>query len=75
MYRPEVPVVKYSLAWTVDPAGANLRLSWDASWAGVTLENAPGLSPPVQWTPVIGVAGNSATVPLSEQARFYRLRK
>jgi probable HAF family extracellular repeat protein len=59
---------------------ANLILSWPTNTAGFTLQSAPGLNPPVDWTdwtspPAIVGAEFSVTNQALEGARFYRLKK
>ncbi len=54
--------------------GDTVTLSWPAEATGFTLEASPTLAP-ATWTPVEGVSGNSVTVPLSGQSRFFRLRR
>lgn len=52
-----------------------LTLSWDAAATGFTLESTPSLRPPVEWTPVAGVANNQATLSVLGASRFYRLHR
>src|SRR5690606_6711091 len=56
---------------SVSRQGANLVISWVGT--GFTLESTENLATP-NWTPVTGVTGNSATIPPTDNARFYRLR-
>jgi hypothetical protein len=58
------------LAFTV--ANNQLTLTWTGD--GFVLEENANVANAAGWTAVAGVTGNSATVPLTEAARFYRLR-
>jgi hypothetical protein len=59
----------------VSGQGGQLRMEWEAGMSGWILERTGSLTPPITWVPVGGVTGNTATVPLSEAAGFYRLRQ
>jgi hypothetical protein len=61
-------------ALTVSSAAGQIQISWPADFVGFVLESTASLSSP-QWLPVTGVTGNSATLPITGAARFYRLRK
>ena len=49
-----------------------LLLTWPTDATGYILQGSPSLSAP-NWTPVEGVSGNSVTVPLTGDARLFRL--
>ena len=56
-------------------AKGTLTLSWDPSARDFILESTPSLNPPLTWTPVPGLTTNRMDIPLTEAARFYRLRQ
>lgn len=63
---------------TLVVSGANVILSWPAKAAGLVLQSAISLVPPVSWTPVtpgpVVVNGqNTVTNSISGTQRFYRL--
>ena len=58
---------------TVKLSGKNVVLTWPAAYSGYVLESSPSLSAP-SWTPVPGVTGTSATVPIGAGNAFFRLR-
>lgn len=55
-------------------AGGEVTLSWPADAVDYSLETTANLGTP-EWVAVPGVAGNSVTLPATEAAGFYRLRK
>ena len=55
-------------------AGNTLQIQWPASATGFVLETADSL-PSTSWSEVPGVANNSASVRVSTETRFFRLRK
>jgi hypothetical protein len=59
---------------TIAKSASNVVISWDAKYTGFTLEEASVVKGG-SWTAVPGVTGNSATVPIGAENRFYRLRK
>lgn len=61
-------------ALSISRTGDSVTISWPGDATGFTLESTPALAP-AAWTPVSGVTGNSATVPVSGDARFFRLRQ
>ena len=63
---------------TITPAGSNAILSWADSAAGFSLQSSSSLTPPSLWSavslPVIHTNNQQeVTVPLTNQASFYRL--
>ncbi|MGA3283721.1 MAG: choice-of-anchor tandem repeat GloVer-containing protein [Verrucomicrobiota bacterium] len=54
-------------------SGTNLNLSWSTNYPGFTLESVAQLDG--TWTSVPGVTGYSATLPVSADSQFFRLRK
>jgi hypothetical protein len=65
---PSQPRICYGLA------GSNLVLLWPVSAQGYILECSANMAPG-SWAEVLGVADNSAIVPLDQAYKFYRLRK
>ena len=59
---------------TITHSGSNVTLGWPADATGYTLESAPAITGSA-WTAVAGVTGNSATVPTTGAAQYFRLRK
>jgi Tol biopolymer transport system component len=58
----------------ISNSGANANLSWSTNLLGFVLESTDQLNGP--WTPVPGVTGCSATLPvIPETNQFFRLRK
>jgi hypothetical protein len=57
----------------ISPNGTSVTLSWSANFPDFALEKADQLEGP--WTPVPGVTGYSATLPLGTTNQFFRLRK
>ena len=55
-------------------SGNSLVISWPAAVTGFTLESTGSL-PASSWTPVGGVANNSATITIGSGNKFYRLRQ
>ncbi len=68
LYETAYPVLRTSRA------GQNLVLSWTSAATGFTLESAGDVSG-AAWNPIVGVTGNSATVPIGTTNTFFRLRK
>jgi hypothetical protein len=66
--RASLPAIQISRS------GNDLIISWPADAAGFTLESTPTLTNPT-WTPVAGVTNNSATITITGNARFLRLKK
>lgn len=72
----------YALAATPPPppvlhitrTGDTVTISWPTEATGFTLEASPTLAP-ATWAPVSGVMGNSASLPLTDQSRFFRLQQ
>lgn len=58
----------------VTQSGGNVTVSWSAAIGGFTLQSATSLTSPVTWTPVTGVANNSATISAAS-AQYFRLVK
>jgi hypothetical protein len=63
-----------SPALQISRSGNTLTIAWPAAAAGYTLESSTTLTNP-KWTPVAGVVNNSATIAISGNAQFLRLRK
>lgn len=59
---------------TITRTGSAVTLSWPAEATGFALEATSDLGA-ANWTAVGGVSGNSLTLPASETARFFRLRR
>ncbi len=57
---------------TVSRSGADVVLSWPAEANGFVLESSTDFT---DWSPVPGVTGNSASLPATDEARFFRLRQ
>jgi hypothetical protein len=56
--------------------GGAVTLSWPESGDGYVLESAVAIDTPAGWQPVTPApAGRSFTVPATEPARFFRLRR
>jgi hypothetical protein len=51
----------------------NVNLSWSTNLAGLMLESVTQLGE--AWTPVPGVTGYSATLPVNAGSQFFRLGK
>ena len=58
----------------ISRAGDILTIEWPASATGFVLESADSV-PSSTWTEVTGVANNTASVTVSTETRFFRLRK
>jgi len=64
---------------SITRAGANWTLTWPSSFAGMGLQVATNMTPPVNWTSVLsptpGVTNGqySVTLPAANGTRFYRL--
>ncbi|MGA3283720.1 MAG: choice-of-anchor tandem repeat GloVer-containing protein [Verrucomicrobiota bacterium] len=58
---------------TVALNGTNLNLSWSTNYPGFVLEAVDQLNG--TWTSVPGVTGYSASLPVSADSQFFRLRK
>jgi len=69
-----IPESSVQVGLQVERQGDNLVLSWPAEATGYILEQSAGLSDPL-WTATPGVTGNTATVPLTQEAMFFRLRR
>lgn len=67
----EPPVSRPTLNFSV--AGGQLTLTWTGE--GFVLEENSNLANPAGWSAVAGAGANSATVPMSGAAKFFRLRK
>jgi hypothetical protein len=59
---------------TATREGSNVTITWSPAPAGFVLESTPSLSNP-NWTAVPGAGANSATVPVGEVSRYFRLRR
>ncbi|MHC1765597.1 MAG: hypothetical protein AB9869_15055 [Verrucomicrobiia bacterium] len=59
---------------TVSRSGAKLTISWPAEVTGFVLQSSPSLTAP-NWQPVPDVTGNSATIDIGPDNRFFILRK
>ena len=62
----------------IQMAGTNVALTWPLSGSGYVLQTTDNLTPPVAWTPVASASSIvnyqcTATAPVSEASRFYRL--
>jgi hypothetical protein len=64
----QAPTLSYSRS------GNQLTLSWPQAVNGFTLESSASLRP-ASWTAVSGVSGNSVTITMNDNMRFYRLKK
>lgn len=65
------PVSRPTLTYSV--TAGQLTLNWTGE--GFVLEETTDLGNAAGWTPVAGAGANSATVPMSGAAKFFRLRK
>jgi hypothetical protein len=61
-----------TLSWS--RSAGSLTVSWSPDAAGYVLETTESLSAP-SWSPVAAVSGTQATLPTTDAARFFRLRK
>jgi hypothetical protein len=59
---------------TVSRSGGQITLSWPAAVTGFTLQSTPSLTAP-NWQPVPGVTGNSVTLDIGPDNRFFLLRQ
>ena len=74
----DIFLVKYSMldlfpTLAISLNDTNVNLSWDTNYPDFTLESVA--QPDGTWTPVPGVTGHSATLPISANSQFFRLKE
>ena len=74
----DIFLVKYSMldlfpTLAISLNDTNVNLSWDTNYPDFTLESV--VQPDGTWTPVPGVTGYSATLPISANSQFFRLKE
>lgn len=69
-----IPSASEPLTLAIQREGNQIVLSWSADSGAVILEQTPNLASP-NWTMVDGVTGHTVTLPATDQAAFYRLRR
>jgi len=75
-----IPQPKINFAIGTNYSPPRFVVSWPTSALGFTLEAATNLQPPVVWTPLTGTVQvingtNTATIGLTNNSRFFRLRQ